>query len=571
MNPIPYAQAYAQRGWQTFPLRAKDKIPFVKWADVATCDETMLTGWFDNYPDANIGIACGQRSGIVVLDVDAGHGGYESLTKLIEKHGALPETPVSKTGSGGEHIIFKYPSGFDIRNSAGKLGPGLDIRANGGYIVAPPSIHPNGNAYEWAVDTDLAEMPDWMIEALKEAPKPEAKPAQVGEVIEGGRNDYLTKMAGAMRRKNFSEDAIFAALQIDNREKCRPPLSDGEVYQISKSVMRYDAQDIPQVEKPLPNSLTTIELLEAEIKEREKDPREVWGIHYAWEYLSLVTGGKQKGELIYGAGEPGVGKSWFFHQDALYTAIGRKRNMGNGYSCFEETPVLLWSGEMRRKQVYRRFFEMLGVPKRAMLTGQMKSIDKETGEVIDHWEKYDEAKAILMSSPIYVADMMLDLKDVRAMLEREIGEHGIEQAVFDYDWLINAPGTGEIEQSQNISRTMKQLANDLDISVILISSVNKGGMGQQSENVTKANLSGSGKKLHDADVIYILTKFNENKNSDLGIMPIDYWKITTLHIEKAREMDFNLPGGFINYMRETPNPKFREMKSPGDKPAWMKF
>ncbi len=565
MNPIPYAQEYAKKGWQVFPLKPRDKIPFVKWADVATCDPQMITGWFDNYPDANIGIACGSRSGIVVLDVDAGHGGYESLTKLIEKHGAFPETPVSKTGSGGEHIFFKHP-GVEIRNSAGKLGQGLDIRADGGYIVAAGSIHPNGNTYEWAVeDVELAEMPAWMIEALKESPKPEAKPAQAGEVIEGGRNDYLTKMAGAMRRRGFNEDAIFSALVIDNREKCSPPLSDGEVLQITKSVMRYTPEDVPQVEKPLPNSLTVIELLEMEIREREKDPKEVWGIHYAWDYLSILTGGKQKGELIYGAGEPGVGKSWFFHQDALFTAIGRKVN-----NKFTETPVLLWSGEMKRKQVYRRFFEMLGVPKRAMLTGQMKEKVKSTGEFIDHWEKYEEAKAVLMSSPIYVADMMLDLKDVRAMLEREIGEHGIQQAVFDYDWLINAPGQGEIEQSQNISRGMKQIANDLDISIILISSVNKGGMGQSSENVTKANLSGSGKKLHDADVIYILTKFNESKNQELSVSPKDYWKITTLHIEKAREMDFNLPGGFINYMRETPNPKFKEMKNPGDKPSWMK-
>lgn len=368
-----------------------------------------------------------------------------------------------------------------------------------------------------------------------------------------------------MRRKGFNEDAIFSALVIDNREKCLPPLSDGEVLQIAKSVIRYAPEDIPQVEKPLPNSVMAIELLEAEIREREKDPKEVWGIYYAWDYLSVLTGGKQKGELIYGAGEPGVGKSWFFHQDALFTAIGRKIN-----NSFVETPVLLWSGEMKRKQVYRRFFEMLGVPKRAMMTGQMQERDKFTGELIDHWEKYEEAKAIITASPIYVADMMLDLKDVRAMLEREIDAHGIQQAVFDYDWLINAPGQGEIEQSQNISRGMKQIANDLDISVILISSVNKMGMGQTSENVTKANLSGSGKKLHDADVIYILTKFNEKKNNDLAIMPQDYWKITTLHVEKAREMDFNLPGGFINYMRETPNPKFREMKEKGDKPSWMK-
>lgn len=565
MNTIPFAQAYAEKGWQSFPLKPKDKTPFLKWAEVATCNTQMLNGWFDNYPDANIGIACGKRSGIIVLDIDAGHGGYESLTKLMNKYGILPETPISRTGNGGEHIFFKHP-GVEIRNSAGKLGPGLDIRGDGGYVVAPPSLHPNGNEYEWVVETDLADMPAWMIELLKETekPKPETQPG--GDiVVEGGRNDYLTKMAGAMRRKGFSEDAIFSALQIDNREKCIPPLSDGEVYQIAKSVTRYIAEDVPQVEKPLPNSLTVIELLEAETREREKDPKEVWGIHYAWDYLSLATGGKHRGELIYGAGEPGVGKSWFFHQDALFTAIGKRIN-----DTFTEIPVLLWSGEMKRRQVYRRFFEMLGVPKRAMLTGKMQDRDKFTGEIVNYWDNFEEAKSILMNSPIYVADMMLDLKDVRPMLEREIDAHGIQQAVFDYDWLISAPGQGEIEQSQNISRTFKQLANDLDVSIILISSVNKMGMGQSSENVTKANLSGSGKKLHDADVIYILTKFNEKKNQDLSIMPKDYWKIATLHIEKAREMDFNLPGGFINYMRETPNPKFREMKDEGEKPSWMK-
>jgi replicative DNA helicase len=567
MNAYPFAHAYATKGWQSFPLKPREKVPIVKWADVATCDTKMLNGWFDNYPDSNIGIACGKRSGIIAIDIDAAHGGFDSLTELIGQHGALPQTPTSKTGNGGEHILFKHP-GVEIRNSAGKLGKGIDIRGDGGYIVAPPSVHPNGNVYEWVIrpsEVELADMPEWMVELLREPEKPREK-EQVEEatIVEGGRNDYLTKMAGAMRRKGFSEDAIFSALQIDNREKCRPPLSDGEVLQISKSVMRYTAEDVPHVAKPLPDSLHVIELLEIETRERERDPKDVWGIHYAFPYLSLITGGKQKGELIYGAGEPGVGKSWFFHQDALFTAIG------NPSKKIPEVPVLLWSGEMKRRQVYRRFFEMLGVPKRALLTGRMKETDKYTGELIDHWENFNEAKAILMNSPIYVADMGLDLSDVRALLEREMDAHGIQQAVFDYDWLITAPGSGEIEQSQNISRFMKQTANDLDISIILISSVNKGGMGQTSENVTKAHLSGSGKKLHDADVIYILTKFNENKNNDMGIMPNDYWKIATLHVEKAREMDFNLPGGVINYMRETPNPKFREMKNEGDKPSWMK-
>jgi hypothetical protein len=113
---------------------------------------------------------------------------------------------------------------------------------------------------------------------------------------------------------------------------------------------------------------------------------------------------------------------------------------------------------------------------------------------------------------------------------------------------------------------MKQAAHDLNLSIVLISSVNKMGMDSPNENVTKSNVSGSGKKLHDADIIYILTKFNEKKNSDLSIMPTDYQRIATLHISKARELDYNVPGGAINYMRETPNPKFRELIPQARKP-----
>ena len=104
-STIAFAKAYAVQGWQSFPCVAHDKKPLVRWADMATTEENMLVGWWDTNPEANIGIACGKRSGIVVLDVDAGHGGYESLTELILKHGKLPDTPVSETGTGGEHIF----------------------------------------------------------------------------------------------------------------------------------------------------------------------------------------------------------------------------------------------------------------------------------------------------------------------------------------------------------------------------------------------------------------------------------------------------------------------------------
>lgn len=559
MNTIAFAKKYAEQGWQSFPIKERDKTPIVKWADVATTEENMLVGWWDTMPEANIAIACGKRSGIVVLDVDAGHGGYESLTVLFEKYGPLPTTPVSKTGSGGEHIFFKHP-GIEIRNSAGKLGKGLDIRGDGGYVVAPPSIHPNGNAYQWEVrpsETPLADMPEWMIELLREKnPQPQAK-TESEEIIMGERNNYLTQLAGSMRRKGFTEDGIFAALQVQNRQKCSPPLADGELWQISRSVSRYEPQDEPQVETLVPVSIHVMDELEADIKAREKDPRDVWGIHYAWDYISLITGGKQLGELIIVGGEPGVGKSWWAHQDALFTAIG------NPSKKIPETPVLIWSGEMKRKQVYRRFLEMLGVNKRKMLTGEMTQED---------WQLFNDAKAIIQASPIYVEDKPLDLKNVRNFLSRQVDAFGIKQAVFDYDWLINAPGGNEIEKSQNISREFKQITQELNLSVILISSVNKGGMDTTNENVTKSALSGSGKKIHDADVIYMLTKYNEKRTpiEMEFVQPKDYWKVLTLHVAKGRELDYNLPNGAINYLRMTPNPMFKELRDASKKPDWMK-
>lgn len=548
---------YADKGWQVFPLKPKDKIPACKWADVATSEKNQLTGLFEFSPNANIGIATGKRSGITVLDVDASHDGYESLAELLAEYGALPETPVAKTGGGGEHIFFNYVPG--TRNSAGKLGRGLDIRSDGGYVVGAGSVHPSGTKYEWVVlpsKTPLADMPQWMVELLAEK---EAAPAQevATNIISGERNNALTKVAGSMRRKGHSEAGITAALLVYNQEHCNPPLSEREVMDIARSVTRYEPQDVVKVKPPLPSSDDVLAQIVAEVNERKTNPKQVWGIHYAWPYLSLITGGKQKGELIIVAGEPGVGKSWWCHQDALFTALG------SGAKNIPATPTLLWSGEMSRRQVYRRMLEMLGVPKRNMLTGKMSAHDDQMLE---------ESVAILNNIPLYVADMPLDLNDIRPMLEREIGEHGVEQVLFDYDWLINAPGRDEIATSQAISREMKNLARELNISILLISSVNKGGMDSVSENTTKSSVSGSGKKLHDADVIYILTKFNEKKNNDMSIMPADYDRISTLHIAKGRELDFHVPGGAINYMRESPNPKFRELKdlnAPNALPSWI--
>jgi hypothetical protein len=120
-------------------------------------------------PDANVGIATGDASGLLVVDLD-GPEGLESWKRLAVQH-AWPNDLVARTGSGGWHVFYRCPEG--AKNSAKKLGPGLDTRGDGGYVVAPPSIHPSGNRYEWVRMVRLHDAPARLLELLHREAEPE--------------------------------------------------------------------------------------------------------------------------------------------------------------------------------------------------------------------------------------------------------------------------------------------------------------------------------------------------------------------------------------------------------------
>ena len=138
----------------------------------ATKDEAIIAGWWTSYPLANIAIRCGEESGLVVLDIDAYRGGVYSFEDLESQHGRVPYSIRAKTGSGGgsSHIYLAHPrDGRRISsNASGKLGAGLDVKADGGYVVAPPSLHASGGRYIW-LDTDnshLEPAPTWLLNLL---------------------------------------------------------------------------------------------------------------------------------------------------------------------------------------------------------------------------------------------------------------------------------------------------------------------------------------------------------------------------------------------------------------------
>jgi hypothetical protein len=161
------ALEHAVHGWPVFPCVPCGKEPLTWHGHLdATTDRSRITAWWNRWPGANIGVPTGGRSGVLALDVDPDKGGEESLTLLEDSHGALPETRTHSTGSGGRHYLFKYPEGSGIRNSTSKLAEGLDVRAEGGYIIVPPSH--TTQAYEVLDALPLATPPEWLTEILTE-------------------------------------------------------------------------------------------------------------------------------------------------------------------------------------------------------------------------------------------------------------------------------------------------------------------------------------------------------------------------------------------------------------------
>jgi len=240
-----------------FPLKGKIPLTAHGCKD-ATKDRAQVESWWAQYPSANIGIATGGINGLLVIDVDVKHDqgkyGDESLKALESELEELPETWVAITGSGGLHYYFRYPEGHDIRNSASQLAQDIDIRAQGGYVVAPPSVHPDtGRAYEWECGSDpeetpLAELPEKWLQRLEKKVTGEAlgdsqkKLFEIPETVSvGARNDTLFRYGASLRAKSVPAIETYKLMDQFNKDKCSPPIPAGELQKIYDSVMKYQA------------------------------------------------------------------------------------------------------------------------------------------------------------------------------------------------------------------------------------------------------------------------------------------------------------------------------------------
>lgn len=222
----------------------------------ASCDREKIEAWwplkadqFDFSGRANIGLATGTANKIVVLDVDYKHDGRASLDKLLEEPGLggmLTASPTVITGN-GLHIYFRLPDGIVIPNSAGKLGPGLDIRGEGGYVLFPGSIHVNGQVYQWRNSTTLVGASyfprELMSRLMLDKPRqPKWKDVDLAVVADGVRNETITSLAGHLLVRKVDPKIALTLLSGFNKTFCQPPLDQQEVSAIVASIIMREAK-----------------------------------------------------------------------------------------------------------------------------------------------------------------------------------------------------------------------------------------------------------------------------------------------------------------------------------------
>jgi hypothetical protein len=258
------ALAYAQPfEFAAFPVAPHSKIPASEHGCLdATRDRDRIREWWKGRPDANIGIATGD--GFVVLDVDFDGGGAESLAALEAQHEPLPHAPTVETPGPGLHIYLRVPRSIEIRNSAGVLGRGLDIRGRGGYVVAPPSIHPNGGRYVWKSSAHiknivLPDAPDWLLRLIS-SPGAQCETCNhtrylstvhgeslgnrvdvaqmLAGVPEGQRDSQLFRLALSLRRRGHSREFVEDVV-VEIARRCRPPFPDRQALRKVQSAWRY--------------------------------------------------------------------------------------------------------------------------------------------------------------------------------------------------------------------------------------------------------------------------------------------------------------------------------------------
>ena len=310
MEKLEAALGYAKRGWSVIPIKPRSKLPLVNWRDFEhrRASDNEIQRWWKSFPDAEIAVITGRISNIFVVDVDTYRGG--NPRNVWDSH---PSDLIVQTGRGGYHLYYQH-SGEQVTTFAGENG--IDVRGDGGYVIVPPSVHENGNAYAWvrtgtigssfAVDRNPAATSGsepanekWMEQALK-------------GVGEGNRNDICSRLAGYFAGKGVSIGIAMVMLNEWN-SKNKPPLPHEEIERTVKSIYNAQARTGGKKKAATPAVSTTFDLMPlTEYMIRFGAQPVLWDID---EWLPEQT-------VLFMVSPPGSFKTWMMLDLAASVATG---------------------------------------------------------------------------------------------------------------------------------------------------------------------------------------------------------------------------------------------------------
>lgn len=237
-NIVDKVLEYVDLGWSILPVKPDEKRPYMSnWVQYqkTRADRDMVNSWFSSLSNAGVGLVTGRVSGVIVLDVE--HDCPIPIEDILKKY---PTEMVSKSGGGGRHLFYSYPQGVGRISNRVRIFEGADLRADGGFIVLPPTLHASGDRYEWLRRGPMGAFPRELLD-MDSRPKAQEGDGWICEalrgVTEGGRNDTCARLAGYFFKKGMSAD-IVEALLIEWNERNDPPMPMSEVRTTVKSIER---------------------------------------------------------------------------------------------------------------------------------------------------------------------------------------------------------------------------------------------------------------------------------------------------------------------------------------------
>ncbi len=526
------ARDYAAGGWAVIPLHSiSDGVCTCCKSDCsspgkhprtanglkdASKDFYQIADWWRQWPDANIGIATGEASGFVALDIDKDKGGCESLDQIEAHHSTLPATVTACTGGGGFHFYFQHPGGA-IRNRTG-LWPGIDDRGDGGYVVAPPSNHISDDVYRFDEargpdEVALAELPAWLLEALRSETKPDVQRngtpatgrslllqrasqyvAKADAAAEGYRNTAAFGLAGNVAALvddaggRLAEGEIFDVLRQWNLRNS-PPLDELE---LSKAVASTLVNGTPRPEKIVTASggLSRLSFGKREVLQAETPQVEIVSfgeLHRQYPRMKppVIEGLFRQCETTNVISVTKAGKSWLVYDQALSIISGQP---WLGQFNTWAGNVLLIDNELHPETLSYR------IPQVAEAKGMFP-------------EDYENSLDILS-----LRGNLLSWTELTPYLDKIVHGH-YRVILFDAKYRFTVPGVSENENAADalVYNLLDRYAAQAGAAFVLVHHSSKGS--QSEKRVTDV---GAGAQSRAADCHLIL-----REHEDEGVFVLD--------------------------------------------------